>query len=261
MNIQRCENGHFYDADMFATCPHCKETKLMLGDSPENVTVEVTSQGEAVQAGRDYNVCKVVLKDPHCARVQAKFEALNGDWYITDLNSTNGTKVNGERLDPEQKRKLDDGDVIAFADTDSEKYYYIRQQDEAEPTTESEEVEPAPLMGIPAADFDDLQGNVVVNDEFVTPPMNEENNFDAENANTIDPMQTEEPAPQQFEAAVESMPAEQFEAPAQPQQFDAAVGSMPAEQFDQNAYAPQPQYDQNAYAPQQQFDAAARFVV
>lgn len=25
MNLQKCENGHFYDADKFENCPHCKE--------------------------------------------------------------------------------------------------------------------------------------------------------------------------------------------------------------------------------------------
>ena len=23
MNLERCENGHFYDSDLYATCPHC----------------------------------------------------------------------------------------------------------------------------------------------------------------------------------------------------------------------------------------------
>ena len=26
MNLQRCENGHFYDADSYNTCPHCSGT-------------------------------------------------------------------------------------------------------------------------------------------------------------------------------------------------------------------------------------------
>lgn len=23
MNLKRCSNGHFYDVDKYATCPHC----------------------------------------------------------------------------------------------------------------------------------------------------------------------------------------------------------------------------------------------
>ena len=28
MNLTRCENGHFYDADRFDTCPHCNQTSI-----------------------------------------------------------------------------------------------------------------------------------------------------------------------------------------------------------------------------------------
>ena len=23
MNLKKCENGHFYDADTYSSCPHC----------------------------------------------------------------------------------------------------------------------------------------------------------------------------------------------------------------------------------------------
>ena len=38
MNLTRCENGHFYDADRFDTCPHCNQTGIS--------TVGVDSDGE-----------------------------------------------------------------------------------------------------------------------------------------------------------------------------------------------------------------------
>lgn len=28
MNLARCENGHFYDAERFDTCPHCNQTTI-----------------------------------------------------------------------------------------------------------------------------------------------------------------------------------------------------------------------------------------
>lgn len=31
MNLQRCENGHFYDAEKFATCPHCESSNVEMG--------------------------------------------------------------------------------------------------------------------------------------------------------------------------------------------------------------------------------------
>ena len=36
MNLKRCNNGHFYDADKFETCPYCNPTvsasELTVGD-------------------------------------------------------------------------------------------------------------------------------------------------------------------------------------------------------------------------------------
>lgn len=39
MNLTRCENGHFYDADKYASCPHCSAAVLPADDG---VTVSLT---------------------------------------------------------------------------------------------------------------------------------------------------------------------------------------------------------------------------
>ena len=36
MNLTRCENGHFYDADRFDTCPHCNQTSISTVLQDEN---------------------------------------------------------------------------------------------------------------------------------------------------------------------------------------------------------------------------------
>ena len=33
MNLTKCSNGHFYDSDTYASCPHCG------GGGTENVTI------------------------------------------------------------------------------------------------------------------------------------------------------------------------------------------------------------------------------
>lgn len=33
MNLQKCENGHFYDADKYQTCPHCQQ----IGDDQKTI--------------------------------------------------------------------------------------------------------------------------------------------------------------------------------------------------------------------------------
>ena len=37
-----------------------------------------------------------------------------GAWYVEDLNSTNGTTVNGQPVSPKQPMPLHDGDMIQF---------------------------------------------------------------------------------------------------------------------------------------------------
>ena len=64
--------------------------------------------------GRDGS-CDLVFAD--CRRVSRRQAALlcgNGAWYIRDLNSTNGTFVNGERLNPGEVKVLRIGDKICL---------------------------------------------------------------------------------------------------------------------------------------------------
>ena len=35
--------------------------------------------------------------------------------YLTDLNSTNGTYINGDRIDVGKEYPLEEGDMVAFA--------------------------------------------------------------------------------------------------------------------------------------------------
>ena len=44
----------------------------------------------------------------------AKIEYMDASFYVKDLNSTNHTMVNGIRLEPEEMKKIVDGDVITL---------------------------------------------------------------------------------------------------------------------------------------------------
>ncbi|MCQ2506547.1 MAG: FHA domain-containing protein [Lachnospiraceae bacterium] len=61
-----------------------------------------------------------VIKGGNVSRIHAKFDKKKGIIYLTDLNSTNGTFVNGQELVPDNEVALCVGDVIAFADTEYE---------------------------------------------------------------------------------------------------------------------------------------------
>ena len=48
------------------------------------------------------------------SRVHAAFEHSGDSFTLTDLNSTNSTRVNGKRLEPDKATPLNDGDSISF---------------------------------------------------------------------------------------------------------------------------------------------------
>lgn len=47
MNLTRCENGHFYDADRFQSCPHCGQAEVTtpISETDINVTVPLDPEG------------------------------------------------------------------------------------------------------------------------------------------------------------------------------------------------------------------------
>ena len=59
----------------------------------------------------------LLLDEPSVSRIHARIEELDGQLVICDCRSTNGTRVNGIRLRPEERYPLQSGDEIRFAET------------------------------------------------------------------------------------------------------------------------------------------------
>ena len=69
---------------------------------------------EETIAGRDLS-CDIPLSDPEISRRHARFFIRDGNAFVEDLGSTNGTFLNGERIaSPQQLRK---GDVITLGES------------------------------------------------------------------------------------------------------------------------------------------------
>ena len=59
--------------------------------------------------------CDITVSDPDASRRHAQVEIADDQLSIEDLGSTNGTFVNGERID--QRRRLSDGDEVRIGAT------------------------------------------------------------------------------------------------------------------------------------------------
>jgi hypothetical protein len=59
--------------------------------------------------------CDVMLDDPNLSRAHAEVRPRGGSWVVTDLGSTNGTRLNGRRLDGTEVLKP--GDELEFGST------------------------------------------------------------------------------------------------------------------------------------------------
>lgn len=71
---------------------------------------------DAVTIGKLQGQCEVLLNSATVSRIHARLEYRNGNGYVRDLNSRNGTFLNGERLEPQELRLFSEGARIAFAD-------------------------------------------------------------------------------------------------------------------------------------------------
>jgi adenylate cyclase len=65
--------------------------------------------------------CDIVLRFPNVSGQHCRLTLESGYWFVTDLNSSNGTKLNGVRI--AGKRRLDPGAILAFAKHQYEVHY------------------------------------------------------------------------------------------------------------------------------------------
>lgn len=92
-----------------------KETLTITGvDTPEPVCFTV-AQEEFVLGKSGQRSDGVIPGVSTISRAHAKLSRRNGHWYVTDLQSANGTCVNGVRIPPMQPVELKAGTVLKLA--------------------------------------------------------------------------------------------------------------------------------------------------
>ena len=74
-----------------------------------------------VTVGKAQAYVDAVLPDPSVSRVHARiYKGEEGGILIRDLNSTNGTYINGTRLAPDEKKRVQRGDEVRFGNMEFE---------------------------------------------------------------------------------------------------------------------------------------------
>ncbi|MDW8066817.1 MAG: FHA domain-containing protein [Aquificaceae bacterium] len=77
----------------------------------EGYRIELSPDQEYI-LGRAGTGMEYFKDNPYVSRRHAKVYFKDGQWFVEDLNSTNGTYVNGKRI---QKAKLEDGCILEFS--------------------------------------------------------------------------------------------------------------------------------------------------
>ena len=75
---------------------------------------DVVLRGDRTVVGR-LGSCDICIADVNASREHAAFVRDGAGWAVEDLGSTNGTLLNGDRID---RARLHDGDVIVIGITE-----------------------------------------------------------------------------------------------------------------------------------------------
>lgn len=90
-----------------------KEAHLKIGEEQE----EVLLARERVILGKKEGYADVIIQDPTVSRMHAMIEKREEGYFIEDLNSLNGTSVNGKLIGMKQAIFLSDRDEIKMGNT------------------------------------------------------------------------------------------------------------------------------------------------
>ncbi len=107
--------GHLDDTQPLPT--QVRSVIRLRSQSPDK-RPDLELQRDWAMIGKNADMADVVIDWPTISRIHAKLCKVEQDFYLTDLNSMNGTWVNGTAIAGQGGCKVEAGDVIRFADAE-----------------------------------------------------------------------------------------------------------------------------------------------
>ncbi len=93
-----------------------KGSLILRSSNPAFPDLQVT--GDNFFIGKKKNAVDALIRARGISRIHGKISREEEQYYLTDLNSTNGTFLNGGRLEVNEKARIRRGDRIGFADVE-----------------------------------------------------------------------------------------------------------------------------------------------
>ena len=89
----------------------------LISSSLENhMEIPITKDGFII--GKNASMVDAQIVSPTLSRMHCRIDNEDGIYYVTDLNSTNGTYINGKKITSNSRCSVDDGDTITLANID-----------------------------------------------------------------------------------------------------------------------------------------------
>jgi pSer/pThr/pTyr-binding forkhead associated (FHA) protein len=125
----------------------------------------------SITIGRDFN-SDIVLNIPEVSRRHAQFRTEGGVYYLEDLGSTNGTFVNGQRL--ETPHRMYDGETIMLGEAVTFNYRVVGPPD-PNATIIGSSSQDATMVAGDQSDYESFApgGTYKIDDFEAPPPMHE----------------------------------------------------------------------------------------
>lgn len=118
------EKGEYFGETMVLSAATAPGPASLVSHEPGELA-SIYLREDITVIGKLENACDAVIDLPTVSRIHAKIRKRDNEYYLTDLNSRNGTSVNGRLLRPDEDYKLENEDEVDFAQA---RYIFVSEQ-------------------------------------------------------------------------------------------------------------------------------------